>query len=247
MLIAYLSTITLLPALLKVLNPPGEKEPLGYASLAPVDHFMERHRIAIIVGTAVVVLGGLPLLYNLRFDFNPINLNSPKVESIATYLELRSDPATGASTIEVLAPSLAAAKQDGGAHRQAAGGLARDDHRELRAGRSAAEARGDREGRQGARATLAQTPRPPPTDAESVTALQSGADTLGQVIGSQNGPGAVAAKRLARCADAARQIRPGHAGEGARRVRRAAQGRARRIARASLQAEPITDMTLPAD
>ena len=63
MIIAYLTSITLLPALLKVLNPPGEKEPLGYASLAPVDHFMERHRIAIIVGTAVVVLGGLPLLY----------------------------------------------------------------------------------------------------------------------------------------------------------------------------------------
>src|SRR5207237_1109587 len=82
-------------ALLTVLNPSGEKEPLGYASLAPVDDFMERHRIAIIIGTAVVSLGGLPLLYFLQFDFNPINLRSTKVESIATYLDLRSDPETG--------------------------------------------------------------------------------------------------------------------------------------------------------
>ena len=79
MIIAFVISITLLPALLKVLNPPGEKEPLGYSALAPIDRFMERHRIAIIVGTAVVVLGGLPLLTKLQFDFNPINLNSPKV------------------------------------------------------------------------------------------------------------------------------------------------------------------------
>ena len=55
MLIAYITSITLLPALLTVLNPPGEPEPLGYRVLAPVDRFLERHRIAIIVGVALVV------------------------------------------------------------------------------------------------------------------------------------------------------------------------------------------------
>ena len=59
----------------------------------------------------MIVLGGLPLLYFLRFDFNPMNLRSPKAESIATYLDLRSDPATGASAIDMLAPSLAAAAE----------------------------------------------------------------------------------------------------------------------------------------
>src|SRR5262249_16225104 len=34
MLIAYFTSITLLPALLRLFNPPGEKEPLGYSSLA---------------------------------------------------------------------------------------------------------------------------------------------------------------------------------------------------------------------
>jgi hopanoid biosynthesis associated RND transporter like protein HpnN len=248
MLIAYLSTITLLPALLKVLNPPGEKEPLGYASLAPVDRFMERNRIAIIVGTAVVVLGGLPLLYNLRFDFNPINLNSPKVESIATYLDLRSDPATGASTIEVLAPSLAVAKQEA----ERIGKLPEVSHvmtiesfvpgdqpQKLEAIGKAAKALGP---------TLAQAPRPAPTDAENVTALESGADTLSQVIGigDQNGPGAMAAKRLA---DALTRLAKSDPTTRAKAqdlfvapLKVALGGLA-----ASLQAEPITDMALPAD
>ena len=92
MLVAYLTSITLLPALLTVLNPPGEPEPLGFAFLAPVDRFMERHRIAIIAGTAIVSLGGLPLLYYLQFDFNPINLRNPNVELIATFLDLRKRP-----------------------------------------------------------------------------------------------------------------------------------------------------------
>src|SRR5215212_9042434 len=110
MLIAYLSSITLLPAWLTVLNPPGEPEPLGFSSLAPVDRFMERHRIPILIGVAVVSLGGLPLLYFLQFDFNPINLRSPHVESIATFLDLRRDPITGANAISVLAPDLAATR-----------------------------------------------------------------------------------------------------------------------------------------
>ena len=110
MIIAYFTSITLLPALLTVLNPPGEKEPLGFAWLAPVDRFMERQRVPILIGTAVVSLGALPLLYFLQFDFNPINLRSPRVESIATFLDLRRDPVTGANAISVLAPDLAATR-----------------------------------------------------------------------------------------------------------------------------------------
>src|SRR6202043_3752714 len=81
MLVAFTSSITVLPALLFLLNPPGEKEPVGYAFLAPVDHFLEKHRIAIIVGTLAVAIAGLPLLYFMKFDFNPMNLRDPKAES----------------------------------------------------------------------------------------------------------------------------------------------------------------------
>jgi uncharacterized protein len=111
MLVAFTTSITVLPALLKLLNPPGESEPVGYAFLAPVDHFLEKHRVIIIVGTLLIAVAGLPLLYFLRFDFNPINLRSPKVESIATFLDLRKDPNTGANAINVMTNSEAEAKK----------------------------------------------------------------------------------------------------------------------------------------
>ena len=147
MLIAYFVSITLLPALISLFNPRGEKEPLGYAALAPVDEFMERHRIAIIVGTAVVVLGGLPLLFFLHFDFNPINLRSPKVESIATYLDLRSDPMAGANAIDVLAPTLTAARETADRLSKLPTGRTCHDPGQFHSGRSGQEAGFDQSGR----------------------------------------------------------------------------------------------------
>jgi len=246
MLIAYVVSITLLPALLKVLNPPGEKEPLGYAALAPVDLFMERHRIAIIVGTAVVVLGGLPFLYYLQFDFNPINLNSTKVESIATYLELRSDPATGASTIDVLAPSLTAAKQI--ADRVSPlpevervmtieSFVPSDQPQKLEIIQKAAQGLGP---------TIAQPPRPEPSDEENIAALNSGAETLMRVIGTQTGPGAVAAKRLADAMTGLAKTDPATRAK-AQTVLIAPLKIALDGLRKSLEAEPITEANLPPD
>jgi hopanoid biosynthesis associated RND transporter like protein HpnN len=111
MLVAFTSSITVLPALLRLINPPGEKEPVGYAFLAPLDHFLEKHRVVIIVGTLLIAIAGLPLLYFLKFDFNPINLRSPKAESIATFLDLRKDPNTGANAIDVMTNSEADARK----------------------------------------------------------------------------------------------------------------------------------------
>jgi hopanoid biosynthesis associated RND transporter like protein HpnN len=111
MLVAFLTSITTLPALLDLLNPPGESEPVGYAFLAPVDHFLEKHRVIIIVGTLLVAVAGLPLLYFMKFDFNPINLRNKNAESIATFLDLRKDPNTGANAINVMTNSEADAKK----------------------------------------------------------------------------------------------------------------------------------------
>ena len=199
MIVAYFTSITLLPALLKVLNPPGEPEPLGFAFLAPVDRFMERHRIAIIAGTAIVSLGGLPLLYFMKFDFNPINLRNPHVESIATFLDLRKDPATGASSINVMVPSLEQAAPV--AERLAKVPevsrvttlnffVPQDQERKLAALAVA-------------RDKLAPSFKPeaaqqPPTDEENVTALNEVVTALNEAAEKHaNGPGALAAKRLA--------------------------------------------------
>ena len=56
MLVAFACSITLLPASLALLKPPGEPAPVGFRSLAPLDDFLQRHRIAVIIGTFLVVL-----------------------------------------------------------------------------------------------------------------------------------------------------------------------------------------------
>ncbi len=110
MIIAFALTVTLLPALLAVLRPPGEPERLGYAFLAPVDAFLGRHRIAVVVCTVAVVLAGTPLLARLRFDFDPIHLQDPNGEAVRTFRDLGRDPATGVAAVDVAAQSLDAAR-----------------------------------------------------------------------------------------------------------------------------------------
>ena len=92
MIVAFLASVTLVPALIAVLNPPAEAAPMRMAFLAPVDRFLERHRLAVVALTVGAVVLGAPLLYWLRFDFNPLHLQSPKAEAVATFLELRKDP-----------------------------------------------------------------------------------------------------------------------------------------------------------
>jgi hopanoid biosynthesis associated RND transporter like protein HpnN len=104
--IAFATTITLLPALLTVLKPPGEPKPIGYAALAPLDRFLERQRNWIVGLTLGVTILGLPLLAGLSFDFNPLNLRAQDSESVSTLLELMNDPDTSPNTIEVLKGNL---------------------------------------------------------------------------------------------------------------------------------------------
>jgi uncharacterized protein len=104
--IAFATTVTLLPALLSVLKPPAEQKPIGYAALAPLDRFLNRQRNWIVGLTLAVTISGLPLLAGLHFDFNPLNLRAQDTESIATLLDLMKDPDTSPNTIEILKSSL---------------------------------------------------------------------------------------------------------------------------------------------
>jgi len=198
MLIAFFAAITVLPALLKVVNPAGEAEPLGFQFLAPVDDFLERHRIGVVVCTLGVAIVGLPLLYFLHFDFNPINLRSPKVESIATYLDLRRDPNTGTNAVEVMAPTAAAAKEIE-ARLAKLPEVSRtisldtfipdDQQAKLAIIRKAAAQLNP---------ILNDTkPGTPPSDEENVAALKGSVESLRKTAGDDKGPGAVAARRLA--------------------------------------------------
>ena len=197
MIIAFLTSVTLLPALLTVMKPPAEPRPMGFAALAPVDWFVQRYRIPVVGTTLLVVVLASPLLLFLRFDFNPLHLRNPNTPSVATFLDLRRDVQTGANAIEIMAPDLGAAKaivQRLSTVPQVARTMTiddlvpRDQDEKLRLISAAAE-----------KIEPSLSPgevKPPPTDAENVAALSSTASQLSAVAGADQGPGAAAARRL---------------------------------------------------
>jgi hopanoid biosynthesis associated RND transporter like protein HpnN len=110
MVIAFIASLTLLPALVALLKPGPEKSPIGSPKLGAIDRAILRHRTKVLIVTAALTLGGLPFLFKLDFDSNPMHLRSNKVESVSTYLDLINDPDASPNTIDVLAPSLAEAR-----------------------------------------------------------------------------------------------------------------------------------------
>ena len=247
MLVAFFSSITVLPALLNLLNPPGEDDPVGYAFLAPVDHFLEKHRVIIIVGTLVVATAGLPLLYFLRFDFNPINLRNPNVESISTFLDLRKDPNTGANAINVMTNSEADAKKIESRLEQLPEVLRvmsldsfvpEDQPEKLKLIAQGAKVLNP--------ALNPESVDDPPSDAENVQALKGSVDSLRKTAGDAKGPGAVAARRLA---DALSKLASSN--EATRNKAQAVFVTPLKVVldqlKSALQARPVSLKTLPAD
>ena len=198
MLVAFTSSITLLPALLKLLNPPGEKEPVGYAFLAPVDRVLETYRVPIVAGTLLLALGGLPLLYFMQFDFNPMNLRNPKAESIATFLDLRKDPNTGANAVNVLTNSEAQAKEIEARLEKL------PEVRDVMSLDSFVPTDQDEKLKLIAQVAKVLNPAlhpdqidPAPSDQENVESLKSSVESLRKTAGDSKEPGALAARRLA--------------------------------------------------
>jgi uncharacterized protein len=198
MIIAFVTSITFLPALLTVLSPPSEPRSMGFAALAPVDNFVLNYRVPIVAATLTVVLLASPLLWFLPLDFNPMHLQSASVESAATFLELRKDPQAGASAIELVTPNITTA--DAIASRL--GSLSQvsqtmtlsnlvpyDQDQKLKLVADAAEAIEPFLNR--------QEVDPPRTDQDNIEALSSTANALSKVAGTAQGLGADAARKLA--------------------------------------------------
>lgn len=109
MIVAFALSITMLPALLMLLNPPGEQEEVGFKGLGRLDDFMTRNRRRVIWIAAGAGVISLALTSLVRFDSNPLDLRSPKVESVSTLFDLMKNPQTSPNTIDVPAFSLAEA------------------------------------------------------------------------------------------------------------------------------------------
>ena len=247
MLIAFVLSLTLLPALLILLKPAGESADVGYASLAPVDAFLIHKRFLVLriaAGAAVVCAALLPLVH---FDFNPFHLRSQKVESMQALADLMKDPDRTPNTIDVLAPNLAAADA-----------LAK----KISALPEVAQAvtlssfvPGDQDQKLAviSDASLLLDPtinplevKPAPTDAEIVQSLTSTAAGLRQTAGSDTAPGPAAARRLADALDKLAKAPPSTRAR-ATSTLIAPLNTVLDQVRATLSAMPVTLANLPAD
>ena len=197
MAVAYVVSLTLLPALLWVVGPPGEPRALRLPALAPVDLWLKRHRVLIVATTAALALLGLPALGKLQFDFDPLHLRGDSSEAIATIRQLATDPNSGVNAAEVLTKS----PQDAAAVVKKLAAL--PEVAQVRTIDSFVPGDQDRKLplvaklKQALGAALDRSKRPPPSDAENVAALRGGASQLRQAAGDAKGSGADAARRLA--------------------------------------------------
>jgi uncharacterized protein len=243
MIIAYVATLTFLPALIKLLAPSAERLPLETAPLASIDHWIARHRALVIAGAVTAALAGAPFLMHLAFDSNPMDLRDQRVESVATFVDLSKDPKTAINTVEILAPS-----------RQAADELARklselpqvdrvttmssfvppDQDEKLPLIEDAAEE---------LRGVVDPKIKPAPTEAQTVKALNEGAATLRR-LGGRNIPPAMArfADAIEALADSDPKIR-----ENARIAAFADFQHMMGQLREALQAKRVTPENLPLD
>jgi hopanoid biosynthesis associated RND transporter like protein HpnN len=248
MIVAFVTSITLLPALLALLRPGGERAEVGYTAAAPIDRFLARHRLGVLAVAAAIAVGSLLLLPKLRFDFNPLNLRSAQAESVATLLDLMQSPDTTPNTIEILAPTLGDAET-----------LAKrlsslpDVNRALTLASFIPAQQDAKLALLGDAAMLldaALNPldvKPPPTDEETVRAMVRTAQALTQAAGSA--PGGAAATDATRLAKALTILAKADPAVRERAREAIVPGLVVTLAqlRDALQAETVTLASLPAD
>jgi uncharacterized protein len=243
MVIAYLTSLTLLPALISAVNSPDEPKPLTVKVMAPIDAFLKRHRIAVIVITVAIVAAGLPALSKLQFNFDPLALENQKSSALisifrlgkavplstarvmaqpgdvgAVVTKLKALPETAAAwTLETLVP----AEQD----------------QKLPAIDAAQKTLDP---------VLHAPPRPAPSDQDNVAALKESVGVLRDVADKKTGSGADAARRLADALDRLAQADAAQRAQAADAFIRPLRQDLGDIGE-SLMAQPVTRASLPAD
>jgi uncharacterized protein len=105
MLIAFLCTVTFLPAAISLFRPHGERAEVGFRWAAPLDEVVRRRRRSLVALFAALAVLGIALLPQLRFDANPLHTKNPHTEAMETLADLMNSPVTNPFTIDILAPS----------------------------------------------------------------------------------------------------------------------------------------------
>jgi hopanoid biosynthesis associated RND transporter like protein HpnN len=109
MLIAFICTVTFLPAAITLFNPRAETAEVGLAWAVPLDPWIQSNRRWLLA--AFVALAGLALAVSprLTFDSDPLHTKNPSTEAMRTLRDLLDQPLTDPYTIDIVVPDVAAA------------------------------------------------------------------------------------------------------------------------------------------
>ena len=110
MFISLVLSLSLLPALISIMPPdPAVVRLKPLTALGRVLEWPYVHARKIWIGAAIAAAAALVIAPHARFDYDPLNLRSPKAESVATFRELLRDPDIPALSLSALAPDAASA------------------------------------------------------------------------------------------------------------------------------------------
>ena len=111
MVIAFVCTLTFLPAALALFQPGAGAAEAGFARAAPLDRLIARRRRPILAAFAALSVLGAALLPRLAFDSDPLRTKDPNTEAMRTLADLIANPLTNPYSIDVLAATPAAAEE----------------------------------------------------------------------------------------------------------------------------------------
>ncbi len=108
--IAFVLTLTYLPAVLTLFPPRAERSPAGFARARGLNGWLIRRRWLVLGVAGVLTVAALGGLRQLTFDFDPLHLKDPNSESMRTLQDLINDPWATPYTLNVIVPSADAAR-----------------------------------------------------------------------------------------------------------------------------------------
>ena len=102
MLIAFLCTVTFLPAVITLMKPPPADTEVGLGWLAALDEPIRRNRKLLLTLFGALAGLGAVLLPRLAFDANPLHTKDPTTEAMRTLDDLRESAFANPFTADIL-------------------------------------------------------------------------------------------------------------------------------------------------
>jgi uncharacterized protein len=102
MLIAFVCTMTFLPATISLLRPQGESAEVGFRWATPLDEVVRRRPRALLTPFGIMAALGVVLLPRLGFDADPLHTKDPSGEAMRTLNDLGDSRLTNPFTIDIL-------------------------------------------------------------------------------------------------------------------------------------------------